>query len=446
MPVRPVSARIQTMALDLRRQTIGALFDVIDEEMLGLSAAQRRDKYSQMSENVFRFYRGSACLFYYDATRFPTPYHTPERLPTWLQGDLHFENFGAFQDRKGNIVYDVNDFDEGYLGSYLYDLMRMTVSIVLVGQTGQLKEKEIAQAVQRYLEAYAADIDDYGRGKKSPHSVTFDASDSEGPIKKLLKKLEKQDERKLLMRITTVADGTHRFLSSEEITPASDGLRKDLMSLWPDYIDSIDTVVREKPDFYRIEDVAVKSGSGTASIGLPRYYILVEGDAGCHHDDLILEAKAVRTPIPACFLPYQESFFRWFDHQGKRVVTTQKAMQHRADPYLGYLTINGEDFYVRERCPFKKKLKAETVADGDELAETVALMGRITAKIHARADADVERLLLPHHSEEAIAEAIDRDAGGFLLQITEWALEYARRVHADYDLFRELLSRWPAEG
>ncbi|MZP28835.1 DUF2252 domain-containing protein [Heliobacterium undosum] len=443
MPVRNVSARIREMRLDQRRRTISALFDIVDEGMLGLSPVHRRNKYSQMTENVFRFFRGSACLFYYDATRFPTPYHTPEQQPTWIQGDLHFENFGAFQDRKGDIVYDVNDFDEGYLGSYLYDLLRMGASIVLVGQMGNLKEKEIAHAVMRYLEGYAADMDDYARRKKSPHNVSFDAGDSDGPVKKLLKKLEKQDERKLLNRITTVADGTHRFIVSEEITPASETLRKELTEAWPGYIRTVDDDVREQPAFYRIEDVAVKSGSGTASIGLARYYLLVEGDAACHDDDLVLEMKAASPPVPSCFLPYQETFFQLLDHQGKRVVTTQKAMQHRADPYLGYLTINGQDFYVRQRCPYKKKLRSEAVVDGDDLAETVALMGRITAKIHARADADVERSLLPHHSEEAIAEAIDRDAGGFILQLTEWSLEYARRVQEDYTLFQDLLERWP---
>ena len=28
-------------------------------------------------------------------------------------GDMHMDNFGAFQNEKGEIVYDVNDFDEG---------------------------------------------------------------------------------------------------------------------------------------------------------------------------------------------------------------------------------------------------------------------------------------------------------------------------------------------
>ncbi|MBX4373307.1 DUF2252 domain-containing protein, partial [Mycobacterium tuberculosis] len=66
-------------------------------------------------ESPFRFFRGSAYLFYYDMTKIPFSYHTPEDKPTWIQGDLHMDNFGAFQNELGEIVYDVNDFDEGYI-------------------------------------------------------------------------------------------------------------------------------------------------------------------------------------------------------------------------------------------------------------------------------------------------------------------------------------------
>ena len=53
-----------------------------------------------MMESPFRFFRGSAYLFYYDVTKIPFSFHTPEDKPTWIQGDLHMENFGAFQNEK----------------------------------------------------------------------------------------------------------------------------------------------------------------------------------------------------------------------------------------------------------------------------------------------------------------------------------------------------------
>lgn len=61
----------------------------------------------------------------------PSIFHTADSRPTWIQGDMHMDNFGAFQNETGAIVFDVNDFDEGYVGSYLYDVIRMSVSISL---------------------------------------------------------------------------------------------------------------------------------------------------------------------------------------------------------------------------------------------------------------------------------------------------------------------------
>ena len=34
----------------------------------------------------------------------------------WIQGDLHAENFGTYMDGDGVFIFDVNDFDEAYLG------------------------------------------------------------------------------------------------------------------------------------------------------------------------------------------------------------------------------------------------------------------------------------------------------------------------------------------
>lgn len=118
----------------LRRDLLISILDEFDGSIMALSHIDRAEKYGKMAQSAFSFYRGSAYLFYFDTTRQYFPYHSAPERPTWIQGDLHFENFGAFRSEDGDIVYDVNDFDEGYVGSYLYDLLRMAVSIALVGR------------------------------------------------------------------------------------------------------------------------------------------------------------------------------------------------------------------------------------------------------------------------------------------------------------------------
>ena len=40
----------------------------------------------------------------------------------WIHGDLHAENFGTYMNSEGVLVFDVNDFDEAYLGHFTWDL------------------------------------------------------------------------------------------------------------------------------------------------------------------------------------------------------------------------------------------------------------------------------------------------------------------------------------
>ena len=78
-----------------------------------------------MAADPFAFYRGSAPLFYADVRGSRTRGWTSATSRVWIQGDLHAENYGTYMDAAGVLVFDVNDFDEAYLGHYTWDLQRM---------------------------------------------------------------------------------------------------------------------------------------------------------------------------------------------------------------------------------------------------------------------------------------------------------------------------------
>ena len=61
----------------------------------------------------------------------------------WIQGDLHAENFGTYLDADGRLVFDVNDFDEAYLGHYTWDLRRFCASLELLGWQKALPDEVI---------------------------------------------------------------------------------------------------------------------------------------------------------------------------------------------------------------------------------------------------------------------------------------------------------------
>ncbi|MNW20187.1 hypothetical protein D3C71_2204740 [compost metagenome] len=64
-------------------------------------------------------------------------------------------------------------------------------------------------------------------------------------------------------------------------------------------------------------------------------------------------------------------------------------------------------------------------------------MGSLTAKMHARADADVDRGILDYHSEQEISRAIGSDSDAFARYIAEWAFGYANQVEKDYAMFKD---------
>ncbi|WP_394237658.1 DUF2252 domain-containing protein [Niallia oryzisoli] len=427
----------------LRQHMIETILNEFDEQCMGLTREQRKEKYKKMLESPFRFFRGSAYLFYYDMSNIPFSFHTPKDKSAWIQGDLHMENFGVFQNEQGEIVYDVNDFDEGYIGSYLYDVLRMATSIALFCDAQSLNEEEQKERIVHYLEAYYKQLKRFKKKKDDPHTLTFTKENTTGPVNKVLKKLVKRQTNHLLRDITYINEENRRvFAWSNEIQSVTEEERQTLMGLWDTYIHSIDPEDKRERSHYSIKDMARKHGSGTASIGLERYYILVEGGKeALGQDDLVLEVKEVRTPVPAYFLPYRELFWQKYQHQGHRVITTQKAMHHLEDPYLGYLTIDDRHFFVRERSPYKKKVKAKWMQTTADIDSTLNIMGRVTAKIHARADVDVHDELFSHHSEEEILSAIGEQFESFCSQIVFSSITYKEQVKRDYELFCEWVQK-----
>lgn len=417
----------------LRKELLATIFTEFDQQCMALTKEQRQAKYQKMLESPFRFFRGSAYLFYYDTTKIPSIFHTATMKPTWIQGDMHMDNFGAFQNESGTIVFDINDFDEGYVGSYLYDLLRMSVSIALYLEEQGLHTATQEMAIQSFLTSYIQQLQRFQQKKDDPFTLIFTKDNTTGPIKKVLKKLGKQQREQFLQKIAHLTeDGQHIFQWSEELQPVS--------------AEEYSAIIEALPH-YKVKDIAIKYGSGTASIGLKRYYILIEGgDDTQHADDVVLEMKEVRTAIPSYFLPYHEAFWTHYEHQGARVVGTQKAMHHLEDPYLAYLTINDQQFYIRERSPFKKKVKPKNYKELEDYFATTAIMGRIAAKAHARADIDYSAVFT-YHSEDEILQVIQATPDTFSKEIILQALSYKEIVYADYAQFQDLINEWfPVEN
>ena len=71
----------------------------------------------------------------------------------WVHGDLHVENFGTYLNSDGRLVFDINDFDEAYLGHFTWDLRRFAASLALMCWQKAVPEDEVRTLAATYLRA-----------------------------------------------------------------------------------------------------------------------------------------------------------------------------------------------------------------------------------------------------------------------------------------------------
>ena len=121
---RESSDERQTKIVDVLVDAFSELMDADPEAF--------RQKFRKMAADPFAFYRGSACLFYADMEREEDRWADERTSRVWIQGDLHAENFGTYMDGDGVFIFDVNDFDEAYLGHFTWDIKRMVASVALL--------------------------------------------------------------------------------------------------------------------------------------------------------------------------------------------------------------------------------------------------------------------------------------------------------------------------
>ena len=105
----------------------------------------RREKFESQSSDANTFYRATAGIFWRDFVtngwgNFDllqlggTPDALSDGSPlehkstwTWVTGDQHLSNFGAWRNRHGDVVFSINDFDEAAVFDFQIDVWRLGV-------------------------------------------------------------------------------------------------------------------------------------------------------------------------------------------------------------------------------------------------------------------------------------------------------------------------------
>jgi uncharacterized protein (DUF2252 family) len=412
------------------------IVEVLDDAFAPLMEADPsafRGKYRTMASDPHAFYRGTACLFYADVTTEEDPFCDERSGQIWIHGDLHVENFGTYLNSHGRLVFDINDFDEAYLGRFTWDLQRFAASLALVGWQKALPEDDVRRLLGRYLRAYLAQVDAYRRSDDDDYALHLD--NTEGPIHTALVTARLCRRADLLDGLTLVVDGTRRFREDGSVRALPKRERAKVVAAFERYLDSIPEQKRfDRGLFYDLRDVVGKSGFGIGSAGLPAYNLLVEGFSQALDNDVVLSMKQANVPALSRFVDTGE-VDSYFDHEGHRTVVSQRALQVHTDPLLGYTDLDGVGYVVSELSPYEVDLDWSAITEPDDIAAVVDLLGRATAKIHCASDEDSDQDLVDFQVEEAIAASLERRRKEFVGWMTDFALRYADRVREDHALF-----------
>ncbi|GIG89735.1 DUF2252 domain-containing protein [Plantactinospora endophytica] len=418
------------------------LVDVLTAEFgesMAVDPAAFRRKFRKMAASPFAFYRGSASVFYADLVEdFADDRFLDGRTSrVWIHGDLHAENFGTYMNGSGQLVFNVNDFDEAYVGPFSWDLKRFAASVALLGYGKALSDDAIGDLVTRFATAYLTELRAIAAGGDDAiGSIRLDNAD--GVLRRVLQQARLRTRVDLLAQQTTVDQYERRFSLGEGVYEVDRDVRDAVLTAFEHYLDTLPPVNAEhRPVTMQIKDVVLRKGVGIGSAGLPSYNLLLEGHTQALENDVVIYMKRAQVPAVARHVT-DEGVRGYFRHQGHRTAESQRALQAHADPWLGFTELDGHGQLVAEVSPYAADLDWSDVNEPEELAGVLGDLGRAVARMHSVADDESSHDLVDFSTEEAIVAAVAADEAGFVAHLVDFAHAYGDRARQDHQIFVDL--------
>lgn len=379
-----------------------------------------RTKFDKLAGSRFSFFRGTALLFYRDMPGLDA--HLPVVL---CVGDVHPENFGVMPNDAGAPIFGVNDFDEACFAPFSWDLRRGSVGFWLALRELGQKKKHRTRIIRTFLNGYFEGLEQFARDdRETDHQWRIDNSP---PLIHDLLESAVEKRREFLGDMVDLETGC--FRATDEIVPIS-GRVAEFGEIVDRYVKENDLGENLRAGHFHVKDVATKKKSGTASLGLDRYFVLVEGPGDGVGDDLVLEFKKARVSALTGLAPQPPDGA--VDGKADRIVLAHRIQLVGGDPYYGIATIDDDSYMVRERSPVKDDMDLDDL-DRDQLEAYADICGQTLAQAHARSDEDTG--ILEGDAEAAILTSVQREV--FIDDVLAWTRETAHRLKRDHAYFKQ---------
>ncbi|MEF2552548.1 DUF2252 family protein [Aurantimonas sp. A2-1-M11] len=378
-------------------------------------------KFDALAGSFFKFFRGTALLFYRDMAG------QDAHMPTVMAlGDVHPGNFGVMPDKNGVPIFGVNDFDETIYAPFTWDIKRGSVGFwIAAGEVSDMKRKKRREVVSCFATGYLDAMQGYAE-KATEKNEDYRMDNSPKVIRQLFE--DAWEERHDWLWSDYLNPSGRGFRANEELQPVSSEIETFQKAI-NDLAKAKGIPPGGRAGELKVKDVCVRHGQGTASLGLPRYYVLIEGPSKDAQDDLIIEFKRARRSALEGLTPPTDF------HAGAeadRIAHGQAVQLAHGDIFYGAVDINGESFMSRERAPFRDDI------DLDELSckswkQYARVCGAALAKSHALSD-DLGQI--DYDVEPSIvAAASPREL--FFADILRFTEETDARMRRDFAFFCE---------
>jgi len=402
-----------------RRRHVRATLREDHQNRIEERASGTREKFQKLAKSRFSFFRGTALLFYRDMVG------TDADMPTVLAlGDVHPENFGVMPNRDGAPIFSVNDFDEVIYAPFTWDMKRGAVGFwIAAKEEGGMKRKHRRRVVRAFFEGYVDAIEGFAEMSDEKRDA-FRMDNSPKVIRRLFE--EAWEQRESWLWSDYLKENGRGFRADDELEPLT-SRTETFQKAVHELMKGKGVDVPARAGELKVKDVCKRHGQGTASLGLPRYYVLIEGPSKDATDDIIIEFKHARRSALEGLVPPSD-----FNAGTKadRIAHGQAVQLAQGDVFYGAVEIEGESFMSRERAPFRDDI------DLDELSkktwrEYARVCGAALAQAHALSD-DLGQV--DYDVEPSIVKSC-KPRELFLEDLVRFTVEAADRLKADHKAF-----------
>jgi uncharacterized protein (DUF2252 family) len=338
-------------------------------------------RHQRMAASPWNYYRGAAAVIAGDLAVQPD-----SGLIVQLCGDAHVLNFGLWATPERNLLFDLRDFDETLPGPFEWDVKRFAASVVVAAQENRVKPARAAAAVTAGIEAYCRrmrwytkqpELDIWYDGIHVDSFINyFEPADRGRASVYIERKRQRRTSRGAFAKLTAMAHGRPRITEDPPVrVTISDEEQADLLQhLLASYRLTLQEDRRTLFDRFTDADM-VRQVVGVGSVGMRVYLLLLEGRSGA--DPLFLQAKQAG---PSVYEAYAQPSRH--DHHGARVVSGKRLVQSATDIFVGWGSLHGNDYYVRQFRDMKIIPSTDLIAP--RLAEFATACGETLARAHAR--------------------------------------------------------------